>query len=44
MGYGGAKQRGQSIESSGDGSVDVVIDQEALGPEHVTYRANATSR
>lgn len=31
MGYGGAEQRGRRIGGSGDGGVDGIIDQDALG-------------
>jgi restriction system protein len=39
MGYGGAEQRGRRIGGSGDGGVDGVIDQDALGLEQVYVQA-----
>lgn len=39
MGYGGAEQRGQRIGGSGDGGVDGVIDQDALGLEQIYVQA-----
>jgi restriction system protein len=39
MAYGGAEQRGRRIGGSGDGGVDGVIDQDALGLEQVYVQA-----
>lgn len=39
MGYGGAEQRGRRIGGSGDGGVDGVIDQDALGLDRVYVQA-----
>lgn len=39
MGYGGAEKRGQQIGGSGDGGVDGVIDQDALGLEKIYVQA-----
>lgn len=39
MGYGGSEQRGRRIGGSGDGGVDGVIDQDALGLEQVYIQA-----
>lgn len=39
MGYGGAEQRGRRIGGSGDGGVDGVIDQDALGLDRVYIQA-----
>ncbi|MDZ4091690.1 MAG: restriction endonuclease [Arthrobacter sp.] len=39
MGYGGAEQRGRRIRGSGDGGVDGVIDQDALGLERIYVQA-----
>lgn len=39
MGYGGAEQRGKRIGGTGDGGVDGVIDQDALGLERVYVQA-----
>nr|WP_209068308.1 restriction endonuclease [Arthrobacter pigmenti] len=39
MGYGGAEQRGRRIGGSGDGGVDGVIDQDALGLDQVYIQA-----
>lgn len=39
MGYGGAEQRGRRIGGSGDGGVDGVIDQDALGLDQVYVQA-----
>ncbi|WP_243730622.1 restriction endonuclease [Nesterenkonia salmonea] len=39
MGYGGTEQRGRRIGGSGDGGVDGVIDQDALGLEQVYVQA-----
>lgn len=39
MGYGGAEQRGRRIGGSGDGGVDGVIDQDALGLEQIYVQA-----
>ncbi|REE04252.1 restriction endonuclease [Citricoccus muralis] len=39
MGYGGAEQQGRRIGGSGDGGVDGVIDQDALGLEQVYVQA-----
>ena len=39
MGYGGAEQRGRRIGGSGDGGVDGVIDQDALGLERIYVQA-----
>jgi restriction system protein len=39
MGYGGAEQRGQRIGRSGDGGVDGVIDQDALGLSQIYVQA-----
>ncbi|MCG2624690.1 restriction endonuclease [Arthrobacter sp. I2-34] len=39
MGYGGAEQRGKRIGGSGDGGVDGVIDQDALGLDRVYIQA-----
>lgn len=39
MGYGGAAQRGRRIGGSGDGGVDGVIDQDALGLEQIYVQA-----
>ena len=43
MGYGGAEQRGRRIGGSGDGGVDGVIDQDALGLDRVYIQANRYS-
>ncbi|MDJ0355060.1 restriction endonuclease [Paenarthrobacter sp. PH39-S1] len=39
MGYGGAEQRGRRIGGTGDGGVDGVIDQDALGLDQVYVQA-----
>lgn len=39
MGYGGAEQRGKRIGGTGDGGVDGVIDQDALGLERIYVQA-----
>ncbi|WP_285042850.1 restriction endonuclease [Plantibacter sp. LMC-P-059a] len=39
MGYGGAEQRGKRIGGSGDGGVDGVINQDALGLERIYVQA-----
>lgn len=39
MGYGGAEQRGKTIGGTGDGGVDGVIDQGALGLEKIYVQA-----
>nr|WP_209911965.1 restriction endonuclease [Paeniglutamicibacter psychrophenolicus] len=39
MGYGGAEQRGRRIGGTGDGGVDGVIDQDALGLERIYVQA-----
>ncbi len=39
MGYGGAEQRGKTIGGTGDGGVDGVIDQDALGLEKIYVQA-----
>lgn len=39
MGYGGAEQRGKRIGGSGDGGVDGVIDQDALGLDQIYIQA-----
>lgn len=39
MGYGGAEQRGQRIGGTGDGGVDGVIDQDALGLDQIYVQA-----
>lgn len=39
MGYGGSEQRGKRIGGSGDGGVDGVIDQDALGLDQVYVQA-----
>lgn len=39
MGYGGAEQRGQRIGGTGDGGVDGVIDQDALGMDRIYVQA-----
>lgn len=39
MGYGGAEQRGRRIGGSGDGGVDGVIDQDALGLDRIYVQA-----
>ncbi|MEL4356467.1 MULTISPECIES: restriction endonuclease [unclassified Luteococcus] len=39
MGYGGAEQRGHRIGGTGDGGVDGVIDQDALGLEQIYVQA-----
>ncbi|MEE1621642.1 restriction endonuclease [Zafaria sp. J156] len=39
MGYGGAEQRGRRIGGTGDGGVDGVIDQDALGLEQIYVQA-----
>ncbi len=39
MGYGGAEQRGKRIGGSGDGGVDGVIDQDALGLDRIYVQA-----
>lgn len=39
MGYGGAEQRGKRIGGSGDGGVDGVIDQDALGLDQIYVQA-----
>lgn len=44
MGYGGAEQRGRQIGGTGDGGVDGVIDQDALGLEKSMFKQSATLR
>lgn len=39
MGYGGTEQRGQRIGGTGDGGVDGVIDQDALGLDQIYVQA-----
>lgn len=39
MGYGGAEQRGMRVGGTGDGGVDGVIDQDALGLDRVYVQA-----
>ena len=39
MGYGGSEQRGRQIGGSGDGGVDGVIDQDALGLDQLYVQA-----
>ncbi len=39
MGYGGAEQRGTRIGGSGDGGIDGVIDQDALGLDRIYVQA-----
>ncbi|MCW2133051.1 restriction endonuclease [Arthrobacter sp. VKM Ac-2550] len=39
MGYGGAENRGRRIGGSGDGGVDGVIDQDALGLDQIYIQA-----
>lgn len=39
MGYGGADQRGRRIGGSGDGGVDGIIDQDALGLDRIYVQA-----
>lgn len=39
MGYGGSERRGRSIGGSGDGGVDGVIDQDALGLDQIYVQA-----
>ncbi|GAA2725641.1 restriction endonuclease [Cellulomonas aerilata] len=39
MGYGGSEQRGRPIGGSGDGGVDGVIDQDALGLDQIYVQA-----
>jgi restriction system protein len=39
MGYGGADQRGRAIGGTGDGGVDGVIDQDALGLDQIYVQA-----
>ncbi|QDZ15442.1 restriction endonuclease [Humibacter ginsenosidimutans] len=39
MGYGGAEQRGRAIGGTGDGGVDGVIDQDALGLDQIYVQA-----
>jgi restriction system protein len=39
MGYGGADQRGRAIGGTGDGGVDGVIDQDALGLDRIYVQA-----
>lgn len=39
MGYGGTEQRGRRIGGSGDGGVDGVIDQDALGLDRIYVQA-----
>ena len=39
MGYGGAEQRGRRLGGSGDGGVDGVIDQDALGLSQIYVQA-----
>lgn len=39
MGYGGVEQRGKRIGGSGDGGVDGVIDQDALGLDQIYVQA-----
>lgn len=39
MGYGGSEQRGRHIGGSGDGGVDGVIDEDALGLDQVYVQA-----
>lgn len=39
MGYGGAEQRGRRIGGTGDGGVDGVIDQDALGLDRIYVQA-----
>ncbi|MFJ4287362.1 restriction endonuclease [Paenarthrobacter nicotinovorans] len=43
MGYGGAEQRGRRIGGTGDGGVDGVIDQDALGLDRVYIQAKRYS-
>ncbi|AXJ09362.1 restriction endonuclease [Arthrobacter sp. PM3] len=43
MGYGGAEQRGRRIGGSGDGGVDGVVDQDALGLDRVYIQAKRYS-
>ncbi|WP_261382544.1 restriction endonuclease [Arthrobacter sp. UKPF54-2] len=43
MGYGGAEQRGRRIGGSGDGGIDGVIDQDALGLDRVYIQAKRYS-
>lgn len=44
MGYGGAEQRAQRIGGSGDGGVDGVIDQDALGLDQIYVQAKRYSQ
>jgi restriction system protein len=39
MGYGGAEQRGRRLGGSGDGGVDGVVDQDALGLSQIYVQA-----
>lgn len=39
MGYGGAEQRGRRVGGSGDGGIDGVIDQDALGLDRIYVQA-----
>jgi restriction system protein len=39
MGYGGTEQRGKRIGGTGDGGVDGVIDQDALGLDQIYVQA-----
>jgi restriction system protein len=39
MGYGGSERRGRPIGGSGDGGVDGVIDQDALGLDQIYVQA-----
>jgi restriction system protein len=43
MGYGGAEQRGKRIGGTGDGGVDGVIDQDALGLDQIYIQAKRYS-
>ena len=43
MGYGGAEQRGQRIGGTGDGGIDGVIDQDALGLDRIYVQAKRYS-
>lgn len=43
MGYGGAENRGRRIGGSGDGGVDGVIDQDALGLDQIYIQAKRYS-
>lgn len=39
MGYGGAERRGRTVGGTGDGGIDGIIDQDALGLERIYVQA-----